>query len=46
LEAKALKLLSKDKKSKEETGRVIPDHSKTDYEKGLRKVATRGGFYF
>ncbi|KAJ3305257.1 hypothetical protein HDV03_001855 [Kappamyces sp. JEL0829] len=42
LVAKAKKLLSSEKKQKIDVGRVIPDHSTTDYEKKLRKVATRG----
>eukprot|EP00842_Homolaphlyctis_polyrhiza_P006340 jgi/Hompol1/6707/HPOL_001638-RA len=42
LEAKALKVLTANKKVKQEKGRVIPDHTTTDYEKQLRRLATRG----
>lgn len=43
LEAKARKLIAAEKKQKADEGRIIPDHTTTDYEKRLRKVATRGG---
>ncbi|KAJ3186253.1 hypothetical protein HDU85_007693 [Gaertneriomyces sp. JEL0708] len=42
LEAKARKLIAAEKKKKEDVGRIKPDHSTTDYEKKLRKIATRG----
>ncbi|KAG2219226.1 hypothetical protein INT45_004586 [Circinella minor] len=42
LEYKARKLLTAEKKAQKERGRVIPDYTTFDYEKRLRKVATRG----
>ncbi|KND02170.1 uncharacterized protein SPPG_02662 [Spizellomyces punctatus DAOM BR117] len=42
LEAKARKIIAAEKKEKADVGRIIPDHTTTDYEKKLRKVATRG----
>ncbi|KAI9260472.1 Rrp15p-domain-containing protein [Phascolomyces articulosus] len=42
LEYKARKLLTAEKKAQKERGRVIPDYTSFDYEKRLRKVATRG----
>ncbi|KAI8149880.1 Rrp15p-domain-containing protein [Fennellomyces sp. T-0311] len=42
LEYKARKMLSAEKKAQKERGRVIPDYTTFDYEKRLRKVATRG----
>lgn len=42
LEQKARKLLTAEKRLLENKGRLIPDHSTTDYEKKLRKLATRG----
>ncbi|KAI8379836.1 Rrp15p-domain-containing protein [Choanephora cucurbitarum] len=42
LDHKARKILSAQKKALKEKGRVIPDYTTFDYEKGLRKVATRG----
>ena len=46
LEYKARKLLTAEKKAQKERGRVIPDYTSFDYEKRLRKVATRGGKFF
>lgn len=43
LAAKAKKLLAAEKKTKLDVGRVIPDHTTTDGEKQLRKLATKGG---
>lgn len=43
LEAKAKKQLTAEKKEKKDIGKVIPTHITTDYEKSLRKIATRGG---
>ncbi|KAF7720971.1 hypothetical protein EC973_005665 [Apophysomyces ossiformis] len=42
LEYKARKILSSEKKALKSKGRVIPDYTTFDYEKNLRKVATRG----
>ncbi|EIE89371.1 hypothetical protein RO3G_14082 [Rhizopus delemar RA 99-880] len=42
LDYKARKILSAQKKAEKERGRVIPDYTTFDYEKKLRKVATRG----
>ncbi|KAI9099934.1 Rrp15p-domain-containing protein [Phlyctochytrium arcticum] len=42
LEAKARKIVSAERKRKINIGRLKPTHSTTDYEKQLRKVATRG----
>ncbi|KAI8911397.1 Rrp15p-domain-containing protein [Powellomyces hirtus] len=42
LEAKARKVISAEKKQKAEVGHAKLDHTTTDYEKKLRKVATRG----
>ncbi|KAG2171677.1 hypothetical protein INT43_008057 [Umbelopsis isabellina] len=42
LEYKARKLLSAEKKALASKDRVIPDYTTMDYEKKLRKVATRG----
>ncbi|KAI8061836.1 Rrp15p-domain-containing protein [Gilbertella persicaria] len=42
LDHKARKILSAQKKALKEKGRVIPDFSSFEYEKRLRKVATRG----
>ena len=46
LEYKARKLLTAEKKAQKERGRVIPDYTTFDYEKRLRKVATRGGKFW
>ena len=43
IEQRAKKILSQERKSKAEIGKVIPSHETTDYEKRLRKVATKGG---
>ncbi|KAJ3161310.1 hypothetical protein HDU86_007092 [Geranomyces michiganensis] len=42
LEDKARRIITAEKKKKVEIGHVVPDHTTTDYEKKLRKVATRG----
>ncbi|KAJ3290356.1 hypothetical protein HK104_006833 [Borealophlyctis nickersoniae] len=42
LDAKARKLIANEKREKADVGRVLPTHTTTDYEKKLRKVATRG----
>ncbi|KAI9480417.1 MAG: ribosomal RNA-processing protein [Benjaminiella poitrasii] len=42
LDYKARKILSAQKKALQEKGRVIPDYTTFEYEKRLRKVATRG----
>ncbi|KAI9494374.1 Rrp15p-domain-containing protein [Zychaea mexicana] len=42
LEYKARKMMTAEKKAQKERGRVIPDYTSFDYEKRLRKVATRG----
>ncbi|KAJ3033678.1 hypothetical protein HDV00_005897 [Rhizophlyctis rosea] len=42
LDAKARKIVANEKRKLAEVGRVIPTHATTDYEKKLRKVATRG----
>ncbi|KAJ1526486.1 hypothetical protein HK096_011530 [Nowakowskiella sp. JEL0078] len=42
IDEKARKILSKQKKKKESDGRVMPDLTKMDYEKKLRKLATKG----
>ncbi|KAI7904947.1 Rrp15p-domain-containing protein [Cokeromyces recurvatus] len=42
LDYKARKILSAQKKALKEKGRVIPDYTTFEYEKRLRKVATRG----
>ncbi|KAI8984700.1 Rrp15p-domain-containing protein [Mycotypha africana] len=42
LDYKARKILAAQKKAAKEKGRVIPDFTTFDYEKKLRKVATRG----
>ncbi|KAJ3170568.1 hypothetical protein HDU88_008469 [Geranomyces variabilis] len=42
LEDKARRVITAEKKKKIEVGHVVPDHTTTDYEKKLRKVATRG----
>ncbi|KAI8818359.1 Rrp15p-domain-containing protein [Fimicolochytrium jonesii] len=42
LEAKARKIISAERKQKADVGHVTLDHSTTDYEKRLKKVATRG----
>ncbi|KAH6600383.1 hypothetical protein BASA50_002394 [Batrachochytrium salamandrivorans] len=42
LDAKARKVLSADRKARNEKGRVIPDHTTMTYEKKLKKLATRG----
>ncbi|EGF78289.1 hypothetical protein BATDEDRAFT_35763 [Batrachochytrium dendrobatidis JAM81] len=42
LDAKARKVLSAERKAYNEKNRVIPDHTGIDYEKRLRKLATRG----
>lgn len=42
LDYKARKILSAQKKQNKERGRVIPDFTTFEYEKRLRKVATRG----
>ncbi|KAI9312888.1 Rrp15p-domain-containing protein [Dichotomocladium elegans] len=42
LERKARKVLAAEKKALKEKGRVIPDYTTFEYEKRLRKVATRG----
>ncbi|CEG67432.1 hypothetical protein RMATCC62417_03863 [Rhizopus microsporus] len=42
LDYKAQKILSAQKKAAKEKGRVIPDYTSFEYEKRLRKVATRG----
>jgi hypothetical protein len=46
LEAKAKKALSGEKKQKLEKGRVLPESAVNDFEKRLKKVATRGGKSF
>lgn len=43
LEYKARKVLAAEKKALKEKGHVIPDYTTFEYEKRLRKVATRGG---
>ncbi|KAG0187957.1 hypothetical protein DFQ28_005637 [Apophysomyces sp. BC1034] len=43
LEYRARKLLSSEKKALKSKGRVVPDYTTFEYEKKLRKVATRGG---
>ena len=43
LEARAKKELSAAKRVKKDVGKVIPTHQSTDYEKSLKKLATRGG---
>lgn len=43
LEYKARKMLTAEKKKLKNQGRVIPDYTSFEYEKRLRKVATRGG---
>lgn len=43
LEHKARKVLSAERKALKTKGRVIPDYTTFEYEKQLRKVATRGG---
>jgi hypothetical protein len=43
LEARAKKELSAVKREKKDVGKVIPTHQTTDYEKSLKKIATRGG---
>ncbi|KAJ3260774.1 Molybdate-anion transporter [Boothiomyces macroporosus] len=45
LEERAKKLLSTDKKREKDIGRVIPDNTDLDYEKSLRKMATKGGIF-
>ncbi|KAJ3000499.1 hypothetical protein HDV02_005364 [Globomyces sp. JEL0801] len=42
LEEKARKLMTKEKKVQKDIGRLIPDNTTLDYEKKLRKTATRG----
>ncbi|KAJ3273498.1 Molybdate-anion transporter [Terramyces sp. JEL0728] len=42
LEERAKKLLTTDKKKEKDVGRIIPDNSDLDYEKSLRKMATKG----
>ncbi|KAG2236631.1 hypothetical protein INT48_000186 [Thamnidium elegans] len=42
LDYKARKIMSAEKKALKEKGRIIPDFTTFEYEKGLRKVATRG----
>ncbi|KAL1934402.1 hypothetical protein VTP01DRAFT_6584 [Rhizomucor pusillus] len=42
LEYKARKVLAAEKKANRERGRIIPDFTTYEYEKRLRKVATRG----
>lgn len=42
LDYKARKILSAEKKKLRDTGRIIPDFTGYEYEKRLRKVATRG----
>ncbi|KAG0168772.1 hypothetical protein DFQ30_004348 [Apophysomyces sp. BC1015] len=42
LEYRARKLLSSEKKALKSKGRVVPDYTTFEYEKKLRKVATRG----
>ncbi|KAG2202812.1 hypothetical protein INT46_009972 [Mucor plumbeus] len=42
LDYKARKIMSAEKKALKEKGRVIPDFTSFEYEKRLRKVATRG----
>ncbi|KAI9308864.1 Rrp15p-domain-containing protein [Cunninghamella echinulata] len=42
LEYKAKKMLSAEKKKIKNQGRIIPDYTTFEYEKRLRKVATRG----
>ncbi|KAJ3018913.1 hypothetical protein HKX48_002560 [Thoreauomyces humboldtii] len=42
LEARARKIITAERKQKAEIGHVVPEHTTTDYEKKLRKVATRG----
>lgn len=42
LDYKARKIMSAEKKALKEKGRVIPDFTTFEYEKRLRKVATRG----
>jgi len=43
LEAKARKILANEKKKEFELERVIPTFEGAEFEKKLRKVATRGG---
>lgn len=43
LEYKARKVLAAEKKALASKDRVVPDYTTMDYEKKLRKVATRGG---
>lgn len=42
LDYKARKIMSAEKKALKEKGRIIPDFTSFEYEKRLRKVATRG----
>ncbi|KXN72565.1 Rrp15p-domain-containing protein [Conidiobolus coronatus NRRL 28638] len=42
LEEQAKKLLKLEKKAQQEKAHVLPDHKTVEYEKKLRKVATRG----
>ncbi|KAL2911951.1 hypothetical protein HK105_208561 [Polyrhizophydium stewartii] len=42
LDAKARRILAAERKTKVDLSHVIPDHTTTDYEKKLRKIATRG----
>lgn len=42
MDYKARKILSAEKKALKQKGRVIPDFTTFEYEKRLRKVATRG----
>ncbi|KAI9209775.1 Rrp15p-domain-containing protein [Polychytrium aggregatum] len=42
LESKATRTISVQKKAELERGHVVPDHTTTDYEKKLRKLATKG----
>lgn len=42
MDYKARKIMSAEKKALKEKGRVIPDFTTFEYEKRLRKVATRG----
>ena len=41
-----LKLAHKQKQQERNKFQIVPDHTMTDYERQLRKVATRGGEYF
>jgi hypothetical protein len=43
LEYKARKVLAAEKKALASKDRVVPDYTTMEYEKKLRKVATRGG---